>query len=53
MRDILESAVKPKGRVKLGSLLAEVGRKAKLTDEEFAFFESMRDRTPARAASFE
>ncbi|MGK9064604.1 Arc family DNA-binding protein [Stutzerimonas chloritidismutans] len=53
MRDILESAVKPKGRVKLGSLLAEVGRKAKLTDEEFASFESMRDRTPARAASFE
>ncbi|WP_256044199.1 FitA-like ribbon-helix-helix domain-containing protein [Stutzerimonas stutzeri] len=53
MREILESAVKPKGRVKLGSLLAEVGRKAKLTDEEFASFESMRDRTPARAASFE
>ena len=27
--------------------------KAKLTDEEFAVFESARDRTPARTASFE
>ncbi|MGL1832960.1 FitA-like ribbon-helix-helix domain-containing protein [Rhodocyclaceae bacterium SMB388] len=53
LRDILESAVKPQGRVKLGSLLAEIGRKAKLTDEEFAVFESARDRTPARTASFE
>lgn len=53
MRAILESAVKPQGRVKLGSLLAEVGRKIKLTDEEFAIFESVRDRTPARAARFE
>ncbi|TRX76402.1 FitA-like ribbon-helix-helix domain-containing protein [Pseudomonas mangiferae] len=53
MREILESAVKPQGRVKLGSLLAEVGRKAKLTDEELGTFESVRDKTPARAASFE
>lgn len=53
MRDILESAVKPQGRVKLGSLLTEIGRKLKLTEEEFAIFESVRDRTPARAASFE
>lgn len=53
MRAILESAVKPQGRVKLGSLLAEIGRKIKLTDEEFAIFESVRDRTPARAARFE
>ena len=40
VRDILESAVRPEGRVKLGSLLAEIGRRAKLTDEEFAIFES-------------
>jgi len=53
MRDILESAVKPRGRVKLGSMLAEIGRKLKLTDEEFAIFGSVRDRSPARAASFE
>lgn len=53
MRDILESAVKPEGRVKLGSLLAGIGRQVKLTDEEFALFESAGDGAPARAASFE
>ena len=53
MRNILESAVKPQGRVKLGSMLAEIGRQVKLTDEELATFESVRDKTPARAASLE
>lgn len=53
MRDILETAVKPQGRVKLGSLLSEIGRKVRLTEEEFAIFESVRDKTPARATSFE
>lgn len=53
MRDILESAVRPEGRVKLGSLLTEIGRKVKLTEEEFAIFESVPDQAPARAASFE
>ena len=53
MRNILESAVKPEGRVKLGSMLAEIGRQVKLTDEELATFESVRDKTPARAASLE
>jgi len=53
MRNILESAVKPPGRVKLGSMLAEIGRQVKLTDEELATFESVRDKTPARAASLE
>ncbi|MFT4102674.1 MAG: Arc family DNA-binding protein [Burkholderiaceae bacterium] len=53
MRDILETAVKPQGRVKLGSLLTEIGRKVKLTEEEFALFENVRGKAPARAASFE
>ena len=52
-RAILEAATKPEGRVKLGSVLAEIGREAKLTEEEFALFESVRAKTPARAASFE
>ncbi|AKA82467.1 hypothetical protein VO64_1921 [Pseudomonas synxantha] len=38
----MESSVKPQGRVKQGSLRAEVG-KASPTDEEFAAFESTRD----------
>lgn len=53
IRDILESAVKPKGRVKLGSLLAEIGRQAKLTDDEFSIFYQMRDKIPARLVKFE
>lgn len=53
MRDVLESAVKPKGRVRLGSVLADVGRRVKLTDEEFAIFGGADRGTSARAASFE
>jgi len=51
-RDILESTVKPHGRVKLGSLLAQIGREVKLTEEEFAIFESAQRSEPASAASF-
>ena len=39
-------------RVKLGSLLAEIGRQAAMTDEEWAAFAS-RDATPGRPVSFE
>jgi plasmid stability protein len=53
VRDILESAVSPQGRVKLGSLLADMGRRAKLSDEEFAVFEQVRSKTPALPVSFE
>ncbi len=53
VREILESAMAPEGRMKLGSLLADIGRQAKLTDEEFEVFEQVRDKTPARPVSFE
>lgn len=53
VRQILESAVSPQGRVKLGSLLADMGRRAKLTDEEFAGFEQFHDKGPARPPSFD
>jgi len=54
IRDILERAAKPGGRVKLGSFLASFAREAGgLTDEEVAIFESARIKSPARAASFE
>lgn len=53
IRAILESAAKPEGRVKLGSLLAAIGRRAGLKDEDFAVFEQVRDKTPARPVSFE
>ena len=53
VREILESAVSPEGRVKLGSLLASLGRQAQLTDDEFAVFEQVRSKAPARPVSFE
>ena len=52
MREILDSAVSPEGRVKVGSLLADMGRRAKLTDEEFAVFAQLRDKMPVSSVSF-
>jgi len=42
--------VKAGGRIKLGSLLADIGRHAALQDEDLATFE--RDKTPAKPMSF-
>ena len=48
IREILENAVNPEGRIKLGSLLAEIGREAGGFDLEIE-----RDKTPAEPMSFE
>lgn len=53
IRSILENAVKPERRVGLGSVLADIGREARLSDEEFAVLESVRDRQPARSLDLE
>ena len=53
VRALLESAVRQEGRVKLGSLLAGMGRQARLSDAEFSVFEQVRDKTPARPTTFE
>jgi len=53
VRAILAASVKPEGRVKLGSMLADIGRKAKLTDKDFAIIEQVRDKTTANIVSFE
>lgn len=53
VREILVSAISPQGRVKLGSFLSDMGRQAQLSDEEFAVFEQVRDKTPPRPVSFE
>lgn len=47
MCEILAAAVKPEGRVRLGDLLADIGRKVKLTEEEMTVFD--RNHSPARA----
>lgn len=55
VRDILEHAARPEGRVRLGSLLAEIGRDARLSSEEQALFDAAvsRDRAPAQPIDFD
>lgn len=48
IRAILESAVRPEGRVRLGTLLAEIGREMGGVDLEIE-----RDRTPAEPIRLE
>lgn len=47
IRDILAAAVKPEGRIKLGSLLAEIGRNLGGVDLKIE-----RDQTPAEPMKF-
>ena len=53
VREILAAAVKPSSRVRVGDALAAIGRKLGLTNDDFAVFETVRDRTPAKPASFD
>ena len=54
VRDILERAAKPEGRLKLGSLLASIAREAGgLTDAEAEHFNQLRDKTPTEPMRFE
>jgi len=46
IRAILEASVRPANRVKLGSLLAEIGREAGLTDQDVDALQQLRDKTP-------
>ncbi len=50
MRDIIENAVRPKDRVKLGTLLADIGRRAGLSDDDLVLD---RNQNPAEPISFE
>ncbi len=54
VRDILEQAAKPEGRLKLGSLLTSIAREAGgLTDAEVERFSQLRETTLAVPMSFE
>ena len=53
VREILAAVVKPSSRVRVGEALAAIGRKIGLTNEDFAVFESVRDKTPAKPLSFD
>jgi len=51
IRTILEQAVKPEQRVRMGDALAGIGRRLGLSDRDLEIFE--RDRTPAEPMTFE
>ncbi|MCW8308878.1 Arc family DNA-binding protein [Acidiphilium sp. PA] len=53
IRDILEKAARPEGRIRLGSLLAAIGREAGLTNEDVESIRQNRDQTPAAPMTFE
>jgi antitoxin FitA len=57
VRAILESAVKPDDRVKLGSRMVEIAREARLTNEDVAALErtieEARDEKPAEPVRLE
>ena len=52
VREILESVVKPRQRLRMGDALAALGRGAGLTDEDLEAINRMRDRTPAEPMRF-
>lgn len=52
IRDILKPAVRPSQRVKLGSLLVDIGLEADLSESDVEALQE-RDRTPAEPMTFE
>ena len=53
VREILESAVKSEKRVRMGDALAELGRRAGLTNDDFVVLDQVRDKVPAEPMRFE
>jgi len=53
IRDILEAAVRPADRVRIGSALSALSRSAGLTNADFEVLEQGGDKTPAEPLSFE
>lgn len=53
VREILAVAVKPEARLRMGDALAALGRTISLTNEDFAVFDQVRDKTPAQPLGFE
>lgn len=53
IRDIIEAAVRPPERVRLGSLLSAIGREAGLTDADVEALQGQRDVRPVDPMIFE
>ncbi|MCO5062841.1 MAG: plasmid stabilization protein [Rhizobiaceae bacterium] len=53
IREILESAVRPVGRVRLGSALSQLSKDLGLKNADFEALEEVRDTKPAEPMRFE
>jgi hypothetical protein len=53
MRAILEAAVRPEGRLLLGTAMSEVSRKMGLTNADIEALEQVRDTRPAEPINLE
>jgi plasmid stability protein len=53
MRAILEAAVRPEGRLRLGTAMSEIGQKYGITNAEIEALEQVRDTRPAEPIKFE
>lgn len=53
MRAILEAAVRPEGRLRLGTALAAIGQKHAVTQADVTALEQVRDPRPAEPLGFE
>ncbi|WP_244497535.1 plasmid stabilization protein, partial [Ensifer sp. Root142] len=53
VREILERAVKPEQRVRIGDALAELSGRLGLTNDDFEVFDQMREKAPAEPMRFE
>ena len=53
MRAILEAAVLPEGRLRLGTALSEISRKMGLTNADIEALEQVRDTRPAEPINLE
>jgi plasmid stability protein len=53
MRAILEAAVRPEGRLRLGTAISEMSRKIGLTNADVEALEKARDARPAKPMRFE
>ena len=52
MRAILEAAVQPEGRLRLGTALSEIGKKYGITNADIEAIEEVRDKRPAEPMRF-
>ncbi|MGG7579107.1 plasmid stabilization protein (plasmid) [Rhizobium sp. YTUHZ045] len=53
VREILQNAVKPEQRIRMGDALAELGRQLALTNDDLEVLDQLRERAAAEPLRFE